>query len=147
MLLLGIKNVSPQTLITDQLVNLGSVYRRYCRKNDCGIPTFSYDGTSVSLQHRGMYKITITAIVSGTVAGDVTLQLLENGTPITGALATETITTPTTELRTMSIDYYVLVDSDCVLGNLSTTIEALSLQNTGVGATITNIVTNVLKVS
>lgn len=147
MLLLGIKNISPQTLITGQIASLGSVYRRYCKKNDCGLPTFSYDGQSVNLQHRGMYKITVTAVVSGTVAGDVTLQLLENGTPITGAFATETITTPTTELRTMVIDYFVLVDSDCVLGNRTTSIESLSVQNTGVGATITNIVFNVLKVS
>lgn len=147
MLLLGIKNVSPQALATGEIANLGTVYRRYCRKNECGVPTFSFSGTNVTLQHRGMYKITITAVVSGDVAGVVTLQLLENGTPITGAFASETITTPTTELRTMSIDYYVLVDSDCVLGNSATSIESFSVQSTGVDATITNIVTNILKVS
>ena len=147
MLLLGIKNIAPQTLVTNEIANLGNVYRKYCRKNDCGITTFNFDGTSFTLQHKGMYKITITAVVSGTVAGNVTLQLLENGTPIVGAFATETITTPTTELRTMSIDYYVLVDSDCVLGNSTTQAKSYSVQNIGVGSTITNIVTNILKVS
>lgn len=147
MLLLGIKNISPQTLTTGQIANLGSVYRKYCKKNCCGIPTFSYDGSSVSLQQKGMYKITITAVVSGTEAGNVTLQLLDNGTPITGAFATETITTASTELRTMSIDYYILVNEQNVLGNCGTVIEAISLQNTGIGATISNVVVNVLKVS
>lgn len=147
MLLLGIKNISPQTLTTSQIANLGSIYRKYCKKNCCGVSTFSYDGSSVSLQQKGMYKITITAIVSGTEAGDVTLQLLDNGTPITGAFATETITTAETEFRTISIDYFVLVNEQNVLGNCGTVIESISLQNTGIGATITNLITNVIKVS
>ena len=34
MLLLGIKNTSSQEVITDGLVNLGNVYRRYWKKDN-----------------------------------------------------------------------------------------------------------------
>lgn len=146
MLLLGTKNTATQTVPVAGFVNLGSVYRRYCKKNSCGIRTFDFDSSSISLNQQGFYKITLTATVSAPAAGDVTLQLLENGTPITGALATETITTATTEFRNIAIDYFILVDKTCILNNLSTLAKSISVQNTGVAATITNIIVDVLKV-
>ena len=147
MLLLGLKNIGTQSIATDGLVNLGSVYRKYCKKCS-GITTFAMQsGDSVILQQQGMYHLTFTAVGTGDVAGDVSLQLLENGTAIDGAVSTHTITTPTTELRTFVIDYYILVNANCVLGNYSTLAKSISIQSTGVDATLTNVVLNIEKVS
>lgn len=145
MLLLGLKNISSQAVATDGFVNFGNVYRKYCKKCN-GVTTFATNGTSVLLQQSGIYHITITAVGSGDVAGDVTLQLLEDGEAITGAFSTETITTATTELRTFVVDYYILVNSSCTLGQYSTIAKTIALQNTGVDATFTSVVFNVEKV-
>jgi hypothetical protein len=98
------------------------------------------------LQHSGIYHLTATFVASAPTAGTVTVQLLVNGEPVDGVFASETITTATTELRTMVIDYYVLVDKDCVLNTQSTAIQTISFENTGDDATFTSVVVNVDKV-
>lgn len=145
MLLIGTKNFTSQEVLTNGILNLGSVYRRYCRRIN-GTRTFDFDGSDIVLQQSGMYHITVTAVASGQVAGDVTLALYENGVAVSGVFSTETITTPDTEFRTLVLDYYVLVDSACVLGNTATVSKAISLVNTGVEATYTSVVVNVDKV-
>lgn len=147
MLLLGTRNTTSQDVVASGIVDLGSTYRRYCRKNECGVSTFALNGDAISLQQSGVYKVTVSATFTAPVAGDVTLQLYENGVAIPGALATETITTSTTEFRSVSFDIYVLVDSANILGNWSTLTKDLTVVNTGVASTITNIVVDVLKVS
>lgn len=146
MLLLGVKNTGTQTVLTDGIVNIGSVYRRYCKKNSCGFPAFSRTANDISLQHSGIYHLTATFVVSAPAAGTVTVQLLLNGETVEGAFASETITTATTELRTMVIDYYVLVDKDCILNTESTVAQTISFENTGDDATFTSVVVNVEKV-
>lgn len=145
MLLLGLKNSTSQTALTNEVISLGTVYRKYCRKLN-SIPTFSTTSNSATLQQTGIYHVTATLIGSGTAAGIVTVQLNANGTPITGALASETITTANTEQRTFVIDQYILVGSSCVLGIPSIDTQTLTLTNTGVGATFTNVVLNIDKV-
>lgn len=145
MLLLGVKNTATQTVLADGVITLGSVYRRFCKKNNCGVTTFSTNGVSISLQQQGIYHVTATFVGSGTAAGDVTVQMLENGVATAGALSTETITTPTTEIHTFVIDYYVLVDGSDILGLNSTIAKTITFENTGVGATFTNVVVNVTK--
>lgn len=145
-LLLGMRNFTSQTALTNETISLGNVYRRYCKKNNCGVPTFSNTSTSVTLQQQGIYHITATAVGTGTTTGIVTITLLEDGVAIPSAFSSETITTPNTELRTFVIDTYVLVDSECLLGRNTTIAKTLSLQNTGVDATFTSIVFNVEKV-
>ena len=146
MLLLGVKNIGTQTVLADGIVNIGSVYRKYCKKNSCGFTTFNATSNGIALQHEGIYHITATLVGSGDVAGDITVQLAQNGVLVDGAFSTQTITTPDTELRTLVIDYYVLVDKDCILGRESTIAQNISLVNTGVDATFTSVVVNVDKV-
>ena len=146
MLLIGVKNTGTQTVLTDGVVNIGSVYRRYCKKNACGVPAFSRTANDISLQHSGIYHLTATFVASAPVAGDVTVQLLVNGEEVEGAFASETITTAATEFRTLVIDYYVLVDKDCILNTESTVAQTISFQNTGDDATFTSVVVNVEKV-
>ena len=146
MLLIGLKNVATQTVLTDGIVNIGSVYRKYCKKNACGFPAFARTANDVTLNHSGIYHLTATFVVSAPAAGTVTVQLLVNGEPIDGAFASETITTATTELRTMVIDYYLLVDKDCVLNTESTIAQTVSFENIGDDATFTSVIVNVDKV-
>ena len=145
-LLLGLKNTTPQSVIALGTIDLGNVYRRYCKKSSCGVRTFDSTSQSISLQQQGIYHVTATLVGTGTVAGDVTVQLLENGEPVTGILSTETITTPTTVFRTFVLDAFILVDNACLLGSSTTLAKTISLQNTGVGATFTSVVVNVEKV-
>ena len=145
MLLLGLKNTTSQTILTNGVIDLGSVYRKYCKKCN-GITTFATNSNSVRLNQPGMYHITAQLVGSGTAAGVVTVQLNENGFAIPSALSSQTITTATTEQRTLVIDYFIIVNSSCVLGNLTTEAKTLTLTNTGVGATFTSVVFNVEKV-
>lgn len=144
MILLGLENVGTQEVPVDGLLNLGSVYRKYIR-NVCSQP-FTINGTSFNIGLRGMYHITLTAVVSAAEAGDVTIQMLENGNVVNGGVATATITTPDTEFHTISIDRIVLVDNTYILNEATTLAKAIAFENTGVAATITNLVVNVEKV-
>lgn len=145
-LLLGMRNPTSQSVLSLETIGLGSVYRRYCKKNNCGVKTFDNTSTTITLQHQGIYHITATLVGTGATAGVVTVQLLENGVAVPGAFSSETITTPTTELRTFVIDTYILVDDACLLGTNSTLAKTISLQNTDVDSTFTSVVVNVEKV-
>lgn len=147
MLLLGLKNVGEQTVLATGQINLGNVYRRFCKANRCGVPAFTATSNGVTLNHEGIYHITATLVGTGETAGLVSVQLAENGELVTGAISSETITTATTEFRTFVIDYYVKVDEDCVLGFKTTGAKTISLVNTSdaIDATFTSVVFNVTK--
>lgn len=146
MLLLGTKNTTSQTVLTNGTIALGDVYRRYCRRASNGLPTFTNTSTGITLNGEGIYHVTATLVGSGTAAGVVTVQMVENSTPITGAFSSETITTADTELRTFVIDTYIKVDKQCSLGCITTEAKTISLENTGVGATFTDVIINIDKV-
>ena len=147
MLLIGLKNTGTQTVLETGTINIGNVYRKYCRANRCGTPAFSVTSNGVTLNHEGIYHITATLVGTGETAGLVSVQLAENGELVTGAISSETITTATTEFRTFVIDYYVKVDRDCVLGVASTGAKTISLVNVSddIDATFTSVVVNVTK--
>lgn len=148
MLLIGTKNTGTQTAIADGLINIGSVYRRYCKKNRCGVPAFSRTSQDISLQHSGIYHLTATFVGSASVAEVASIQLAVNGELIDGAISSQTITTADTEVRTWVIDYDLLVDKDCILGTESTIAETVSFVNVSDTAalTLTSVVVNVEKV-
>lgn len=146
MLLIGAKNSMAQTVATNGTVNLGSVYRKYCRKNSCGTPAFSFMGDSIALNQSGIYHVTATLVAAGSEAGVMTVGLYANGVLVPAGISSETITTATTELRTMTIDHYILVDRTCSLGSTAITPETLTLVNTGIEAIISAVTVNVDKV-
>ncbi len=143
MLLVGLKNTALQVVEANSQINLGSTYRKFCKKCN-GIKAFEINPFSISLQQPGIYHILITATVSAEAAGDIVLNLTENGEIV--STVTETITTPTTEFRNVTLHYFFLVDSSCLLGNRVTDFKQISLVNAGIEATIENIVTDVIKV-
>jgi hypothetical protein len=144
---LGFKNTSTQTVEADGPINLGVVYRRNSYKDNCGRCAFQLNSQVLSLLQAGMYELIISFVVSAPAAGDVTIQLFENGEAVTGALATETITTATTEFHTMTIPYVFLVDKNCVLGRVSTGELQITAVNVGdAPITIINIAGTLKKV-
>lgn len=147
MLLIGLKNTGEQTVLASGLVNIGNVYRKYCKANRCGVPAFNVTSNGITLNHEGIYHVTATLVGTGETAGLISVQLTENGELLTGAVSSETITTATTEFRTFVIDYYIKVDKDCVLGVTSTSAKTISLVNVSedIDATFTSVVVNVTK--
>lgn len=146
MLLIGTKNTGSQTVLANSTIGIGNVYRRYCKRTSQGLPNFDATSTGITLNGQGIYKVTATFVGAGTVAGALTVQMYDNGDAISGATTTETITTANTEQRTLVIDYFVKVDSSCVLGNWSVSPKTLTFRNTGVGATFSNVVVDIVKV-
>lgn len=147
MLLIGIQNTTSQTLISGENINLGAVYRRYCRRNSCGAPSFYASGTDLTINAAGIYHVTATMVCIATVAGIVSAELAANGVAIPGAMSSETITTAGTEQRTLVIDQYVLVDKACTLGTNAIRPVSLSIVNAGVGATFSAVTLNAEKVA
>ncbi len=147
MLLIGTKNIGTQTGLADGVVNIGSTYRKFCKRNRCGVPAFSTTANGITLNTEGIYHITAVFVGSGSAAGALTVQLALNGVLIDGALSTQTITTADTEVRTWVIDYYAKVDTDCVLGVTSTDAQTVSFVNTSdtIDATFTSVVVNIDK--
>ena len=90
MLILGTKNTASQAVLTDGTITIGNVYRKYCKLTRTGLPTFASTNQSITLNADGIYHITATFVGSGTTAGVVTIQLLENGEPVTGVISSET---------------------------------------------------------
>lgn len=132
-LLIGLKNTATQDVVIDGLINLGSVYRRYAKKGQCcGLRTFEVNANGITLQQSGIYHITATF----QPAAATTVQLLVNGVVVDGAIATGTQPV---------IDYFVVVDNGCILGNNTTVAQSISFQNTGAAATFDNVIVNVVK--
>jgi len=144
--LIGLQDTATQTVLSGGLIQIGDVYRRYCRKNNCGTRVYDNTSTGVTLNWSGVYKVTATLVGSGDVAGDVTVQLFANGQPILGAISTQSVTTPDTEIRTFVIDRFILVNNAEVLGFNNPLATTLTLENTGVDATFTNVVIDIVKV-
>lgn len=132
-LLIGLKNTTTQDVVADGLINLGSVYRRYDKKVcNYGFRAFEANANGITLQQSGIYHI--TAIFQAAAAA--TVQLLVNGVVIDGATSTGT---------PAIIDYFVVVDNGCILGNNSTITQTISFQNLGAAATFDNVIVNVVK--
>lgn len=87
---------------------------------------------SVVLSRPGYYKVTATETFTAPAAGTVTLRLLKDGQPVRAMVASTTITTATTEVRSLAISGIVRVG--CCNGAAT-----LQLLNDGVAITTSNI--------
>lgn len=123
--LLFMTTPTASTVLTDGVVPLTTIVRR----RGCAIE----NGTnSVVLNRPGYYKVTATVTFTAPAAGNVVLQLQKNGTAIPGITASGTVTTATTEINTLVINGIVRVF--CNEG-----VATLTLVNTGVGITTSNV--------
>ena len=111
----------------------------------CGCISHAAGTGSVSLQRAGYYRITVNADAANTTAtaGNITLQLYSNGTAYAGAEATQT-SESTTDVANLSFTALIRVLPNCcaIDDTLPTT---LTLVNTGIAATISNVAMTVVR--
>lgn len=107
------------------------------RRRGCDI---NLSGNAVAITDCGSnyYLVTVTATFTAPAEGVVTLALQQNGANVTGATGSTTVTTPTTEVR--SISFSAIVRTFNGAG-----IDSLSVINSGVAVTFSNIDVNVIK--
>ncbi len=98
-------------------------------------------GTGVAISDCGsnFYLVNVTVTFTAPVAGTVTVALQQNGTAVVGGTASTTITTATTEVRSLSFAAIVRTY------NSQNIIDTLTLLNSGVAITVSNADMTVVK--
>lgn len=131
--LIDVATTTSSAVVANGVLPLTTIVRR--RGNDVNL-----SGNSVALTDCGSnyYFVNVTATFTAPVEGTVTLNLQQNGVNVTGATASTTITTATTEIRSLSFSAIVRT-----LNNVG--IDSLTIVNAGVAATFSNIDMAVIK--
>lgn len=117
--------ITEENVLANGIIPLETIARR----RGC---TCEQNGNSITLNRPGYYKLTGSITFTAPVAGDVTINATKNGNEIPGITASETITTATTEVRTLNISGIIRVM--CGEGAPS-----ITLVNSGVAITISNV--------
>lgn len=128
-----VSTTTSSAVVASGTLPLATIVRR--RGNDVNL-----SGNSIVLSDCGSnyYLVTVTGTFTAPVAGEVTLSLQQNGVNVTGATASTTVTTATTEVHSLS--YTAVVRT---FNNQS--IDSLTVVNAGVAATFSNIAVSVEK--
>ena len=131
--LIDVATTSSSAVVTNGTLPLATIVRR----RGCDV---NLSGNSVAITDCGSnyYLVIVTATFTAPVAGVVTLNLQQNGVNVTGATASDTITTATTEVRSISFPAIIRTFN-------SRGIDSLSIVNSGAGATFSNIAMTVNK--
>lgn len=129
MLIIGLQNPTTQDVLADGTIALGSTYRKFDVPNECGTLAFDTTSTSITLNRKGIYHVTANFYPAAAFTGTITLNI--NGVPTTAIANAENLT----------IDYYVLVDTNCGWASNAQTITFTS----DAAVTLDNVVVNVTK--
>ena len=130
--LIDVTTTTSSAVVANGTLPLATITRR--RGNEIALA-----GNSIAITDCGSnyYLVSVTATFTAPVAGIVTLNLQQNGTNVSGATASTTITTATTEVRSLSFQK--------VIRTFNNGIDSLSVVNTGVAVTFSNIDVSVIK--
>lgn len=125
-------NTASQTVATGGLVGLGSTTLSCCKVSH------SSGSTDVSLRTSGSYLVLVNMdVITTTTTGNIIMQLLGNGTAITGGEATvNSATANGIENISFQIPITVLPNCCAIRNNLPYT---LTIKNLGVDATVSNV--------
>lgn len=131
--LINVATTTSSAVVAGGTLPLATVTRR----NGKGV---NLGGNSVIITDCGSnyYLVAVTATFTAPVAGIVTLNLQQNGVNVTGGTASTTITTATTEVRSLS--FVIPIRTFNNQG-----IDTLTVVNSGVAATFSNIDVTVIK--
>lgn len=131
--LIYVATTTPSAVVANGTLPLATIVRR--RGRDVNL-----SGNSIAITDTGSnyYLVTVTATFTAPVAGTIALALQQNGVAVTGATVSTTITTATTEVRSLSFSAIVRTFNDC-------TIDSLTVVNSGLAATFSNIAVAVEK--
>lgn len=125
--LINVATTTSSSVVANATLPLTTIIRR--RGNDVNL-----SGNSIAITDCGSnyYLVSVTATFTAPVAGIVTLNLQQNGVNVVGATASTTITTATTEVSSLSFTTTIRTFN-------ANAIDSLTVVNTGVGATFSNI--------
>ena len=128
-----VATTASSAVVANGVLPLATIVRR--RGNDVNL-----SGNSIAITDCGSnyYKVTVNATFTVPVAGIVTLALQQNGVNVTGATASTTVTTALTEVRSLSFTADVRTFNN-------QGIDSLTIVNSGVAATFSNIAITVEK--
>lgn len=79
-------NQSTQTVAVNNIIELGSVIRRF----GCNL---RLNGNSIEVDGEGYYKIDCNVTINPTAAGTVSIAIFKNGVALTGATASGSVST------------------------------------------------------
>jgi hypothetical protein len=122
------KNV---TVTTNSTIPLNNV----AIDKGCGV---SINGSTITFNKCGVYKVTVSASTIATVIGVISFQLFKNGIAQTQAGTSETAS-DTTSLHSMSFTTFVQVPVNNCRCDSCTSPTTVNIVNTGVGTTYNNV--------
>lgn len=126
-------NTTSTAVVANAVVPITTIVRRYGQGTNLL-------GNAVTLNETGYYLVNVSATFTAPVAGTVAISLQDDGANVPGATGASTITTATTQSQTISFTAIVRV----FCGNAP---DALTLVNTGVAATFSNVAIDVVKIA
>ena len=127
-------NITNQAVLTDGVIN----FTTDRILTGC---TATRDGQTFQLNKPGYYYVTFNAVATATEAGEITATLENNGNVVIGATASMTAG-EVGDLVNLAFTTIIKVPpSCCVINNTGN----LTVVNTGVGATYTNVNLNITK--
>lgn len=131
--LIDVATTASSAVLANGTLPLATIVRR----RGCDV---NLSGNSIAITDTGSnyYLVAVNATFTAPVAGSITLNLQQNGVNVTGATASTTITTATTEVRSLSFQTVVRT-----FNNVG--IDSLSVVNSGLAATFSNISVSVIK--
>ena len=131
--LIDVSTTTSTAVVAGGALPLATVTRR--RGSDIAV-----SGNSIALTDCGSnyYLVTVNATFTAPVAGIITLNLQQNGVNVVGATASTTITTATTEVRSLSFEKIIRTFN-------TNGLDSLSVVNAGLAATFSNIDVSVIK--
>jgi hypothetical protein len=124
---LYVVNNTTQTVLANGTVLPGTVVHKNCNSQA------TLSGNAINVLGTGYFTIDVSATFTGAAAGEATLQLYKDGVAIPGAVGSQTITTADTEYRSISFTCEILKSCNC------NSISTITLVNTGVGLTLSNV--------
>ena len=131
--LIDVASTTSNAVVANGIIPLGNITRR----RGCNL---NLSGNSIAVidEYNNYYLVTVTVTFTAPVAGTITVNLQQNGSNVAGATASTTITTASTEVRSLSFSKYIKTLN-------GRGIDTLSLVNAGLAATFTNVDVTVAK--
>lgn len=132
--LIDVATTTSTSVLANGVIPFSTIVRRRGRE-------IGQVGSAVAISDCGsnFYLVNVTATFTAPVAGDVTLTLQQNGSAVIGGTASTTITTATTETRSLSFSAIVRTY------NSQSIVDVLTLVNSGVAITLSNVAMSVIK--
>ena len=127
-------NITTQAVLTDGVIN----FTTDRILTGC---TATRDGQTFQLNKPGYYYVTFNAVATATEAGEITATLENNGNVVVGATASMTAG-EVGDLVNLAFTTIIKVPPSCCMVNNTGN---LTVVNTGVGATYTNVNLNITK--